>query len=166
MSLRWNLRYRWHNFIPNDLVLRKAGLRQVTYIVRERLLRLCRCNAAPRTGSRPQNPVLFGSVDQDHVEGPPRCFVVASGWVLSEEYDLGGPAICLRDGQTEAKEVLSQCGRACGKRMPTCCWWKGPSKRLSFCPVPDRVNKLQSFRISKSPVLKPTLHRNFDYRII
>ena len=34
------LGYRWHDYRSNDLVLREAGLRQVTYIVRERQLRL------------------------------------------------------------------------------------------------------------------------------
>ena len=40
MSLRRILGYRWHDYISNDLVLREAGLRQVTCIVRERQLRL------------------------------------------------------------------------------------------------------------------------------
>ena len=34
------LGYRWHDYVSNDLLLRKAGLRQVTCIVRERQLRL------------------------------------------------------------------------------------------------------------------------------
>ena len=40
MSLRRTLGYRWHDYMSNDLVLREAGLRQVTCIVRERQLRL------------------------------------------------------------------------------------------------------------------------------
>ena len=40
MSLRRILGYRWHDYKSNDLVLREAGLRQVTCIVRERQLRL------------------------------------------------------------------------------------------------------------------------------
>ena len=40
MSLRRILGYRWHDYMSNDLVLRAAGLRQVTCIVRERQLRL------------------------------------------------------------------------------------------------------------------------------
>ena len=32
--------YRWHDYMSNDLVLREAGLRQVTCIVHERQLRL------------------------------------------------------------------------------------------------------------------------------
>ena len=40
MSLRRILGYRWYDYMSNDLVLREAGLRQVTCIVRERQLRL------------------------------------------------------------------------------------------------------------------------------
>ena len=40
MSLRRILGYRWHDYMSNDQVLREAGLRQVTCIVRERQLRL------------------------------------------------------------------------------------------------------------------------------
>ena len=32
--------YPWHDYMPNDLVHREAGLRQVTCVVRERQLRL------------------------------------------------------------------------------------------------------------------------------
>ena len=39
MSLRRIFGYRWHGYMSNDLVLRKAGLRQVTCIVRECQLR-------------------------------------------------------------------------------------------------------------------------------
>ena len=38
-------------------------------------------------------------------------FMVASGGVLSEGYEHGGPGVCLGDGQTEAKGVPSQSGR-------------------------------------------------------
>ena len=40
MSLRRILSYRWHDYMCDDLVLKEAGLRQVTCIVRERQLRL------------------------------------------------------------------------------------------------------------------------------
>ena len=40
MSLRRILGYRWHDYMSNVPVLREAGLRQVTCIVRERQLRL------------------------------------------------------------------------------------------------------------------------------
>ena len=36
MSLRRILGYRWHDYMSNDLVLREAGLRQVTCIVRHK----------------------------------------------------------------------------------------------------------------------------------
>ena len=42
ISLRRILVYRWHVYMSNDLVLRKAGLRQVSCIVRERQLRVYR----------------------------------------------------------------------------------------------------------------------------
>ena len=56
----------------------------------------------------------------DHAEGAPTRFMVASGGVLSEGYGHGGPGVCLGDGQTEAEEVPSQCGRgdALLRRMP------------------------------------------------
>ena len=37
-----------------------------------------------------------------HAEGAPTRFMVASGGVLSEGFGLGGPGVCLGDGQTEA----------------------------------------------------------------
>ena len=40
ISLRRILGYRWHDYMSNDLVLREAGLGQVTCLVRERQLRL------------------------------------------------------------------------------------------------------------------------------
>ena len=40
MSLRRILGYRWHDYMSNDLVLKKATLSQVTCVVRERQLHL------------------------------------------------------------------------------------------------------------------------------
>ena len=40
MSVRPFLGYRWHDYMFDDLVLREAGLKQATCIVRERQLRL------------------------------------------------------------------------------------------------------------------------------
>ena len=40
MSLRRIFGYRWHDYMSNDLVLREAGLKEVTCIVRELQLRL------------------------------------------------------------------------------------------------------------------------------
>ena len=37
----------------------------------------------------------------DTAEGPPACFLVASGGDLSEGYGYGGPGVYLGDGQTE-----------------------------------------------------------------
>ena len=45
-----------------------------------------------------------------HAEGALTRFMVASGGVQSEGGGHGGPGICLGDGQTEAKGVLSQGG--------------------------------------------------------
>ena len=42
MSLRRILGYRWHDNMSIDLVLREAGLREVTCLVRERQLCLYR----------------------------------------------------------------------------------------------------------------------------
>ena len=39
-KLRRIVGYRWHDYMSNDLVLREAGLRQVTSIILERKLRL------------------------------------------------------------------------------------------------------------------------------
>ena len=39
-SLRRTLGYRWHDCTCNDMVLKKAGLRQLTGIIQERQLRL------------------------------------------------------------------------------------------------------------------------------
>ena len=39
MSIRRILRYLWHAYMSRDLVLREAGLIQITCIIRERQLR-------------------------------------------------------------------------------------------------------------------------------
>ena len=69
--------------MSNDLVLRKAGLRQVIGIVRERQLRLYG-HLARLLAEDPAHQILSfsGSEWWDYAEGPPGCIVIASGGVL------------------------------------------------------------------------------------
>ena len=53
MSLRRILGYRWQDYMSNDLVLRGAGLRQVTCIVCERQPLVWACGTTPCGRSRP-----------------------------------------------------------------------------------------------------------------
>ena len=91
--------------MSNDLLLREAGLRHVTSIVRERQPRLCGHVARLLRRIPPAGSCLVGFRVSDHTERSPACFVVASGGGLSEGYGRGvrgGPGICLGNGQTEA----------------------------------------------------------------
>ena len=56
---------------------------------------------------------VFDCTDADFgpAKVPPTRFVVASGGVLFEGYQYGGPGVCLGDGQTETEGVTSQGGR-------------------------------------------------------
>ena len=100
-----------------SLVLREAGLRQITCIVRERQLRLYGHMAQlPAELDFSNRIFLIGfflsrSEELDHGEGASTGFVFASGGVLSEEYGHDGFGVCLGDGQTEAEGVPSQGGR-------------------------------------------------------
>ena len=98
--------------MSNDLVLREAGLRQVTCIVRSAKYAFMGMWASDSFMSRSEWLV--------HVKGAPTRFMVASGGVLSEGYGHGGPGVCLGDVQTEAEKVPSQGGRgdALLRRMP------------------------------------------------
>ena len=57
------------------------------------------------TGSHPSDPVILGSEEMDHAEGPPACFVVVSGEVVFEGYKHG-PGVCLGNGQTEVDATV------------------------------------------------------------
>ena len=58
MSLRRIFGYRWHDYMSNALVLRKAVLRQVTCIVRERQLRFY-VHVARLPADNPAHRVFF-----------------------------------------------------------------------------------------------------------
>ena len=88
------------NLQCNDLVLREAGLRQVTCIVHERQLRLY---VARRPAEDPAHRILVSRSEWlNHAEGAPTRFMVVSGGVLCEGYGYDGPGVCLGGGQTEA----------------------------------------------------------------
>ena len=63
------------------------------------------CGGTLYRGSRPSDTFSTASEGLGHAEGPPACYVVASGRVLSEGYRYGGLGVCLGDGQTEAEEI-------------------------------------------------------------
>ena len=65
-------------------------------------------NRAPWTELSPNIAKAEGL---DYAEGPSICFMVASGGVISEGYERGGPGVCLGDSQTEAERVPSLVGR-------------------------------------------------------
>ena len=92
--------------MSNDLVLREAGLRQVTCIVRERQLSLY-----GHVARLPAEDLAHRILSFRGWTMPRGAPIVASGGVLSERYGHGGPGVCLGDGQTEAEGVPSQGGR-------------------------------------------------------
>ena len=99
--------------MSNDLVLREAGLRQVTCIVRERQLRLYGHVAQlPAEDPAQWDSFLSRSEGLVHAEEALTRLMVASGGVLSERCGHGGPGVCRGDGHTEAEEIPSQGGRA------------------------------------------------------
>ena len=106
--------------ISNDPVLRDAGPRQVTCIVRERQLRIFE-HVARLPAEDPAHRILF-CPDPSGCTMPRGLLQVsgASGGVLSGGFEHGGPGVYLDDGQTEAEGVPSQVGRgdALLRRMP------------------------------------------------
>ena len=91
--------------------IRKAGLRQVTCLVRERQLRLYG-HVARLPAEDPAHRILSPrSKGLVHAEVASTRFMVASDGGLSEGYGHGGPGVCLGDVQTEDEGVPSQGGR-------------------------------------------------------
>ena len=82
--------------MSNDLVLGEAGLRQVTYIIRERQLRIYG-HVARLPGEDPANLILQYRDPSGWTI--PRGRPHASFGGLSEGYGHDGPGICLGDGQ-------------------------------------------------------------------
>ena len=119
--------------MSNDLVLRQAGLRQVTCIVGDCQIRLyghvARLSAKNRIPfCRDPDGRLDHALGLDHAEGPLACSGVVSGGGLYEGYEHDRPGVS--DGQTEAERVPSQDGRgdALLRRMPqylTCLLYTG-----------------------------------------
>ena len=76
---------------------------------------LSACGATLCRRSRQSDTVLSKSEGLDHVGEQPACFAFASGGVLSDGYDHGGPASAWPE---KAKEVPSQFGRAASAYAP------------------------------------------------
>ena len=104
--------------MSNDLVLRVAGMRHVTCIVREYQLRLYG-HVARLLAEDPAHRI-HSCEDSRSWTMPRGRFMVAFGGALSEGYGHGGPGVCLGDGQMEAEGLPSQGGRgdALLRRMP------------------------------------------------
>ena len=91
-SLRRILSYRWHDYMSNDLVLKEAGLRQVTCLVRERQLRLYG-HVVRLPAEDPAHRILFVEIrGAGPCQGASTCFMSASGGVLPQGYGHFGSA--------------------------------------------------------------------------
>ena len=84
MSLRRILGHRWHEYISNNLVLREAGLRHVTCIVRERQLRLYG-HVARLPTEDPSHRILFVGI---RGAGPCRELAMPRGWTLPRGWSM------------------------------------------------------------------------------
>ena len=104
------LGYRWHVYMSNHLLLREAGLRQVTCMVGVRQMPVYGHVARFPAKDPPTRTILTESMGLEYDESPAMCFVVASNGVLSKEYGCCGPGVCLGDDQTEAGGVPSESG--------------------------------------------------------
>ena len=93
----------------DNQVLREAGVKQITCIVRGRHLRLYERVARLPPEDPPSHSSLPRSEWPDHAKSASTGFMIASCGVL-RNMGITGLTFCLFDGQTEAEGVLSQGG--------------------------------------------------------